>query len=239
MPVRAKTQRRGAGKPRFLAPSHRWAGKVSYRSYDDQEKNGEVQGRIVSIINDPGRTSPLMIIKYGSQKTLQCAVEGSYVGMKVQTGVKAEIKNANVIPLEKIPEGTRICNIELKPGDGGKLIRSAGSSAKILSHEEGKVFVQLPSKKVKILNPKCRAMIGRIAGAGFKEKPLLKAGKNFYARRRRGKYWPVVSGTAMNAFEHPQGGGGSSGHKQKAVKRTASLKLGSIAPSRTGRRKRK
>ena len=239
MPVRAKTQRRGSKRPRFLAPSHKWAGKVSYRTYDDPEKNEKVEGRITNIINDPGRTAPIMIVRYKDQKTLQCAPEGAYVGQKVQSGVQAEVREANILPLEKIPDGTRICNIELKPGDGGKMIRTAGSSARILSHEQDKVIIQLPSKKMKTLNPKCRAVIGKVAGAGFKEKPLLKAGKNYFARRKRGKYWPIVAGTAMNAFEHPFGGGGRSGHKQKAVKRTASRKLGSIAPKRTGRRKRK
>lgn len=239
MPVRSKTQRRGQGKPRYLAPSHRWKGRVTYRNYDQDERTNKVEGEVIGIINDPGRSAPLMIVKYGDERVAQCAPEGAYVGMKVEAGVKSEVDTANVLPLSEIPDGTKVCSVEIRPGDGGKLTRSAGSSARILSHEEGKVFLQLPSKTIKQLNPQCRAMIGRVAGGGFKEKPFLKAGKKHHAFRKKGKHWPVVSGSAMNALEHPQGGGGKSGHKQKGVKRNAPLKLGSIAPKRTGRKKKK
>ena len=130
----------------------------------------------------------------------------------------------------------KIYNIEMKPGDGGKLARAAGNAATIVSHGK-KTIVRLPSKAQKAFDNMCRATIGSVAGSGRGEKPIAKAGKNFYRNRARPKIWPKVRGVAMNAVDHPHG----SGRKQtiginSTVSRNAppGRKVGHIAAKRTG-----
>ena len=143
------------------------------------------------------------------------------------------------MPVGKIPEGVPVYNIELSPGDGGKLVRAGGSNATIVSHDSEKTVIQLPSGQFKTLDSSCRATIGILAGGGRKDKPFLKAGKKYFAYKKRGKQYPVVRGVAMNPVAHPHGGGGHQ-HvgKPYTVKRGASpgRKVGSIAARRTGRK---
>jgi large subunit ribosomal protein L2 len=143
------------------------------------------------------------------------------------------------MPIGRISEGIPIYNIELSPGDGGKLVRSAGANATIVSHDGEKTIIQLPSSRFKTLNSNCRATVGILAGGGRKDKPFLKAGKKHYEFRKRGKQYPVVRGVAMCAVSHPHGGGGHQ-HvgKPYTVKRGAppGRKVGSIAAKRTGRK---
>jgi len=243
MPKRMRQQRAGKGTPLFRAPSFRYKYKSRYRNFDDNEKMGKIVGKVVDIINDTARTAPIMIVEYSTgEQSITPAPYGIKVGDIIESGAKAMVKTGNILPLKNIPAGTRIFNVELVPGDGGKLVRSSGSAARIVSHEEGKVVIKLPSKTFKILNSNCRATIGLTAGFGRKEKPIVKAGKNFHIKKSRGKYWPRVSGVAMNAVNHPFGGKRRStqSSKKKVASRNAppGRKVGSIAAKRTGRKKR-
>ncbi len=231
-------QRRGKGKPKYTAKSHRFAGEAGFVA---REPKDLITGRIVEILHDRGRTAPLIKIKYeDNSEALLPAPEGVYEGQVISEGLSAPIQVGNILPLSSIPEGTNIFNIEKKPGDKGKLVRSSGSSAKIITKEKDKVIVSLPSKKTVVFNPRCRAIIGKVAGGGRKEKPFVKAGKKHYAMRVRSKVWPRVSATAMNAIDHPLGGGTGRPGKRFTTSRRAprGARVGSIAAKRTGKKKK-
>jgi len=229
-------QRRGRIKGKFNAPSHRFRGKVKY--LQNREKQ---EGTIEDIIHDPGRTAALASVRLeDNKKILVLAPEGIEVGSKIKfTENKQEVSVGNILSVGKIPEGIPIYNIELSPGDGGKLVRAGGSNATVVSRDKNRTVVQLPSGQFKTLDPSCRATVGVIAGGGRKDKPFLKAGKKHIVYRKRGKQHPVVRGVAMNPVAHPHGGGGHQ-HvgKPSTVKRGASpgRKVGSIAAKRTGRK---
>ena len=174
------------------------------------------------------------------RKVLTIASEGTAVNDTIKFSEdKGDIAPGNILPIGMIQEGIPIYNIENSPGDGGKLVRTAGSSAIVVSHDSQKTVIQLPSGQFKTLNSTCRATIGVAAGGGRGDKPFLKAGKKFRAFRARGKQYPTVRGVAMNPVAHPHGGG-SHQHvgKPSTVKRGASpgRKVGSIAAKRTGRK---
>lgn len=229
-------QRRGRTKSKFNAPSHRYKGEIKYA-----QDTGKNLGIVQDILHDPGRTAPLASVRLNdNRKILILAPEGIKIGDEIKfTDSKYEIGVGNVLPVGKIPEGAPVHNIELSPGDGGKLVRAGGNSATVISHDKKKTVLQLPSGQFKTLDSTCRATIGIIAGGGRKDKPFLKAGKKHFANRRRGKQYPTVRGVAMNAVSHPHGGGGHQ-HvgKPYTVKRGASpgRKVGSIAARRTGRK---
>jgi large subunit ribosomal protein L2 len=187
-------------------------------------------------MHDPGRTAPVAKVEDQDGTYTMIAHDGMHLGQEVSTGHGAEIDVGNTAYIGSIPEGTKIYNVEMKPGDGGKLARAAGEAATIISH--GKLTtVRLPSKAQKTLDNMCRATVGSVAGSGRGEKPIAKAGKNFYRTRSRPKIWPKVRGVAMNAVDHPHG----SGRKQtvgvqSTVSRNAppGRKVGHIAAKRTG-----
>jgi len=229
-------QRRGKFNGRYTVPSHRFHGRVQY-------KKGEqpYQGVVEDLIHDPGRTAPLAIVRMENNRTMKViAAEGTKVGdiIKFSNDVE-DIKPGNIIQVGQIEEGYPIYNIELSPGDGGKLVRAGGSSATIVSHGTNKTVIRLPSGQFKSIPSTCRATIGAVAGGGRKDKPFLKAGKKHIALRVKGKQHPVVRGVAMNPVAHPHGGGGHQ-HvgKPYTVKRGASpgRKVGSVAAKRTGRK---
>lgn len=232
-------QRRGKGSSRFRAPSFGYEGKSSFQGYEE----GKILAATVSgIIHSSGHTAPLMELEYSNGEVgLLQSPEGIRVGDRIEMGKDAEPKNGNILCLKNIPEGTSIYNIESKPGDGGKFVRASGSFAKIITKMDDGIVVELPSSKRKTFSPECRAVIGTVAGSGRTEKPFLKAGKKFYAMKAKNKFWPIVSGTSMNAVNHPFGG--SSSHAkgiptQSSRNSPPGRKVGKIAPKRTGRHKR-
>ncbi|MBD3312092.1 50S ribosomal protein L2 [archaeon] len=237
MPRRVKQRRRGKGSTTYRAVSHRFKAVSSYKTYDEAEKNNQCKGEVLDLVHDPARSAPLMIVRFNEQTVALPAPLGVMKGQQVEAGVSAEVKPGNNLPLKSIPDGTVISNIELTPGDGGKLVRSAGGRAKIVSHDNNQVMVKLNSKAVKSLNSNCRATVGVIAGSGHKNKPLVKAGKNFHKRKAKGLKWPVVSGTSKQASEHPHGGKQHRKRKSRTVSRHAppGAKVGSFAAKRTGR----
>jgi large subunit ribosomal protein L2 len=227
-------QRRGRIKGRYNVPTHKNRGKIKYI----QEK--EIKGVVEEIIHDPGHTSPLAKVRLENNKTvLVLATEGIGVGHKIKYTENKELKMGNILPIGLIPEGTTVYNIELIPGDGGKLVRAGGTNASIASHDAKKTVIRLPSGQFKTLDSSCRATIGISAGGGRKDKPFLKAGKKHIAYRKKGKQYPVVRGVAMCAVSHPHGGGG---HQHvggpSSVPRGAppGRKVGNIAAKRTGKR---
>ncbi|MEM0466400.1 MAG: 50S ribosomal protein L2 [Candidatus Thermoplasmatota archaeon] len=228
-------QRRGRFRGRYTAPTHKNRGEVKYIPAQ------EVQGTVVNILHDPGRSAPVAeLMLEDKTKTLILATEGTTVGQQIKySRSKNDCELGNVLPIGIVPEGYPIYNIEVTPGDGGKLVRAGGSGAAIVSHEADRTVIRLPSGQFKTLNSNCRATIGIAAGGGRKEKPFMKAGKKFFARRKKGKKYPVVRGVAMNPVDHPHGGG-SHQHigKPSTVSRGAppGRKVGHIAARRAGRR---
>jgi len=229
-------QARGKGGPRYRAPSFRYLGKVVYPSANKE-------GVVMDIVKCQGHDAPLLRVKYNDNtEGLMIAPEGIRVGDSVVIDTNAALKNGNTLPLKNIAEGTLIYDIELMPGDGGKFVRVPGTFAKVLTQSTKGVLVELPSKKQREFSPNCRASIGIVAGAGRKEKPLLKAGTMFYKKKARNKLYPRVSGTSMNAVDHPFGNSRSSRKgSPTTISRNAppGAKVGLIGARRTGRKKGK
>ena len=233
---RIQGQRRGRGTSTFRAPSHRYKSDLLHKK---DESNDTVSGTIVDIEHDPARSAPVVAVEFddGDQR-LVLAPEGVAVGDTIQVGVSAEIKPGNTLPLAEIPEGVPVCNVESNRGDGGKFARASGVSATLVTHDRDVAVVELPSGDVKRPDPQCRATVGVVAGGGRTEKPFVKAGKKNHKMKAGGTKWPRVRGVAMNAVDHPFGGGGRQHPGQpKSVSRDAppGRKVGDIASKRTGR----
>ncbi|MHC1624800.1 MAG: 50S ribosomal protein L2 [Methermicoccaceae archaeon] len=231
------SQNRGRGGPRYRAPSHRYKAKLVHRKVDG---NDTLRGKVVAIEHDPARHAPVARVRFSDGDERYILVpEGIAVGQDISYGMSAEIKPGNTLPLSEIPDGVPVCNIEVKPGDGGKLVRASGVYATVIAHDMGKVAIKLPSGSNKWLSPKCMATIGVVAGGGRIEKPFVKAGKKYHKMKGTATRWPKVRGVAMNVIDHPFGGGSKQRPgRPKTVARGASAgrKVGSIAARRTGRR---
>ncbi|AGB30789.1 50S ribosomal protein L2P [Natrinema pellirubrum DSM 15624] len=233
---RIQGQRRGRGTSTFRAPSHRYKAKLDHKKEEDDDI---VRGTVVDIEHDPARSAPVAAVEFedGDQRLI-LAPEGISVGEELQVGVSAEIKPGNTLPLAEIPEGVPVCNVESNPGDGGRFARASGTNADLITHDRSAAVIQLPSGEVKRLDPQCRATIGVVAGGGRTEKPMVKAGNKYHKMKARGTKWPRVRGVAMNAVDHPFGGGGRQHPGQpKSVSRDAppGRKVGDIASRSTGR----
>ncbi len=238
MGKRIISQNRGRGTPTYTAPSHKYKAEIKHLRFRPGET---VRAEVIDIEHDPARNGPIALVRLPDGGiTYVLATEGLGVGDIIEAGENVEIKPGNTTYLKNIPEGTPICNIENQPGDGGKFARASGTYAILVAHEEDRVLVQLPSGKLKWLDPKCRATIGVVAGGGRTDKPFVKAGKKFHKMKSKAAKWPRVRGVAMNAVDHPFGGGKHQ-HvgRPKTVSRNAppGRKVGSIAARRTGIRK--
>jgi len=225
-------QKRGRGSPTFRRPSFRFEGEIRLG------KNGTAI--IADLLSSQAHSAPLAKLKYDDNSTsLVIAPEGVKTGQQIIVG-GSNITFGNFAELKNIPEGTSVFNIENKPGDGGKFVRSSGVSARVVAKTASKITVLLPSKKHRDFNPNCRACIGVVAGGGRPEKPFYKAGRKYFEMKARNKYWPSVSGTSMNAVDHPFGGHKSS-HKGKPTTAPRNAppgrKVGMIRPRSSGRSK--
>jgi len=222
---------RGAGGPRYRAPSHRYAGKIGYPR--------EGKADVVDIIHDVGRDAPLAVLKLDNgSKKLVIATEGLKVGDIVEIGKVAPNKG-NVLPLGAIPKGAYLFAIENIPSYGPQLCNGAGTHAVMISQEAEKVIIQLPSRAFKTLKPTCLATVGIAAGGGREDKPFIKAGQAFFAHGARNRLWPRSSACKMNPVDHPFGGKTKPG-TPKSISRWAppGAKVGSVASRRTGWRKK-
>ena len=231
-------QRRGRGGFPFRAPTHRRLHSTGYNSV-----NGHSSGWVRDLHHEVARGAPLAQLVVGNSQNIYLpAPEGLFVGQKIEIGSEVPTETGNIKSLGRIPEGTMICNIELRPGDGGTLTRSSGTYALVVAHTPKGTELRMPSGRTLYLNDKCRAVIGVVAGAGRTEKPFLKAGSRFYLQKSRGRKWPVVKGQAMIAASHPYGGGR---HKHAGKPTTVGRwtspgrKVGNIASRQTGRAKRR
>ena len=224
--------------PRRCGRGHRWkAPDNRFKGDARHARSKSSNGKVIELLHDPGRTAPLAKISDQDGTYTMIAHDGMHVGQDIAAGHGAEIDVGNTSYVGSIPEGTKVYNIEMQPGDGGKMARAAGEAATVISHGKQTTTIRLPSKAQKKLDNMCRATIGSVAGSGRGEKPIAKAGKNFYRTRSRPKVWPKVRGVAMNAVDHPHG----SGRKQtvgvqSTVSRNAppGRKVGHIAAKRTG-----
>lgn len=234
MGKRILSRRRGAAQPRLISPSHKHKGDVRYPV--GFHGTGVVKG----LRHAPGRTAIIADVEFDDgAKFLHIASEGMHVGQKVVFTDTTQIRPGNVTIVSKIPEGTPIYNLEGRPNDGGKFVKTAGTAAEIVSHDGSKTIVRMPSGKFRAFHPQCRATIGLVAGGGRGDKPFLKAGKRFHLMKTKGVRWPRVRGVAMNPVDHPHGGGAhnyKAGPTSKARGSPPGQKVGKIAPSRTGKR---
>ena len=239
---RIRVQRRGRGSATFRASSHKRVAPVKYPPVSISKKKGVIKGKVANITHEPGRGSPMGAIKLETGDTYFSVIpEGVYEGQSTQIGEKASIEIGNVLPIGKIPEGTMICNIELSPGDGGKMVRSSGAYATIITHTDEGTIVKLPSKRNKYINKNCRATVGVISGAGRTEKPFLKAGAKFHLMKAKGHLYPRTRGIAMIAACHPYGSSKKGGRKVTTVSRNAppGKKVGLIAARSAGSRQKR
>ncbi len=182
---------------------HRGGGhKRRYRLIDFKRLNEE-EAKIIAIEYDPNRSARIALIQYGDgKKAYIIAPDGVKVGEIVQSSDEAEIKTGNTMTLAAIPVGTFIHNIELKPGKGAQIARSAGSSAQIVAKDNDYCQVKLPSGEVRMIRSICKATIGVVSNTDHENISIGKAGRNRWLGKR-----PHVRGVAMNPIDHPMGGG--------------------------------
>ncbi len=182
---------------------HGGGAKQKYRIIDFKRNKDDIPAKVATIEYDPNRTANIALLHYADgKKTYILAPKGLKVGDTVYSGPNADIKIGNALPLSAIPMGTMVHNIELKPGKGGQLVRSAGASAQLLGKEDKYVIIRLTSGEVRKILSTCRATIGEV-GNGAHE--LVKVGKA--GRKRHMGMRPTVRGSVMNPNDHPHGGG--------------------------------
>ena len=194
---------------------HRGGGHTKlYRVIDFRRTKRDVVARVAAIEYDPNRSARIALLHYADgEKRYILAPLGLTVGTLISSGVGAEIKPGNALPLSNIPLGTTIHNLEVLPGRGGQLVRSAGVAAQLVAKEGDFATVRMPSGEVRRIDVRCFATVGQVGNADHENQNIGKAGKS----RWRG-WRPSVRGMAMNPFDHPHGGGegrsGAGGHPQ-------------------------
>jgi len=230
-------QARGKGSPRYRAPSFRWRGEAKYPAQKESMKSAKV----LDLVHCQGHSAVLAAMEYDDDTFgYTIAPEGIRVGDILEIGKGSDIKkDGSVVTLGELPEGSLVCNIESTPGDGGKFVRASGTYARIGAQVKDRVIIILPSKKKRAFHKECRATVGIVSGGGRTDKPILKAGKAHHKYQAKNKLFPVMSGSAQNAVDHPFGNKRTS-RKSKArpVSRNAppGRKVGMIAARRTGRK---
>ena len=235
-----KQQRRGKGSVAYRAPSHRYKATLLYKRLEGAEKSGTLRGQVMEFIDDPSRGALIMKVVFEDNSQMHMlAPEGMCIGNEIFCGADSPLGLGNCMPLSKMPEGAPVYNIEMAPGAGGKLVRTPGSYATIVSKEKDTVYVKLPSKKSLILLGACRAQLGIVCGGGRLEKPLMKAGTNFYKKHAQNRKWPVNRGVHMSAYTHPFGGKQHHKGRGSATSKNAppGRKVGHIGARSTGRKK--
>lgn len=200
-PLRRKAGRNNLG---LLVVRHQGSGhKRAYRIIDFKRNKIGVPGKVAALEYDPNRSARLALIFYADgEKRYIIQPEGLKVGDTVQSGPECDIKLGNALPLDRIPEGTVVHNIELMPGTGAKLVRSAGASAQLMAKEGRFAQLRMPSGEIRQFFRECMATIGQVGNGDHENRILGNAGRSRHLGIR-----PVVRGTAMNAVDHPHGGG--------------------------------
>ena len=177
--------------------------KRKYRVIDFKRNKFDIAAEVIRCEYDPNRSAFINLLKYeDGEYRYVLAPQKVSIGDKIISGSNVEIKDGNCLPIKNIPVGTNIHNIELKPGAGGQLARSAGTSAQIISKDETFVQIKLVSGEIRIVNKNCLATIGVVSNPDKKNEKLGKAGRN-----RHNGFRPKVRGVVMNPIDHPHGGG--------------------------------
>jgi large subunit ribosomal protein L2 len=238
MGKRIIAQNRGRGGPTYRAPSHKYKSDLRHQG----SVRTTVVGQIIDIEHDPARHAPIARVRLeNGEKTYMLATEGVGIGDEVAWGPGVAVRNGNTLLLQEIPVGAYVCNIEARPDDGGKFVRSSGVQAQVIGKSEDRVGIKMPSGKHKWFNALCRATVGIVACGGRGEKPFVKAGKKYHKMKSQAQKFPRVKGVCMNVIDHPFGGGGHQ-HvgRPKTVARGTSpgRKVGHVAARRTGKWKK-
>lgn len=244
MGKRIRSQRKGRGSPTFKALTHKRVAPAKYPPLAATEGSPTMTGVVEELLHEPGRGSPLAKIRLKSGEVYYNVVpEGVSADQRIELGASAPAYTGNVLPMGVIPSGSIVSNIELTPGDGGKVARSSGAYATVVAHTPEGTMVKLPSGRSIYIHDRCRATIGVASGGGRTEKPFLKAGAKAKWAEAKGQAYPTTKGVAMNPAMHPHGGGS---HKSQSLKPTSvsrnappGQKVGMIAPKQTGRKKRR
>jgi large subunit ribosomal protein L2 len=200
-PLRKRSGRNAYGR---ITVRHRGGGhKRQYRLIDFNRDKVGISARVGSIEYDPNRSARIALLTYADgEKRYIIAPLGLQVGDAVMSGEDAEIRVGNALPLERIPLGTLVHNIELYPGRGGQMVRSAGTSAQVLAKEGEYVTLRLPSAEMRLVRKECMATVGEVGNVDHGNIKLGKAGRKRWLGRR-----PAVRGSAMSPRDHPHGGG--------------------------------
>jgi len=199
--IKKNSGRNNQGK---ITVRHKGGGaKIKYRMVDFKRNKDNIPAKVVGIEYDPNRTANIALIVYADgAKSYILAPVGLKVGDTVMSGVEAEVRVGNTLPMRAIPIGANIHNIEMKPGKGGQLVRSAGNVAQLMAKEGKYATVKLPSGEMRMLPLDCRATIGQVGNIDHELIHIGKAG-----RKRHMGIRPTVRGSVMNPNDHPHGGG--------------------------------
>ncbi len=200
----AKKKHAGRNSYGRITVRHQGGGnRQKYRIIDFKRQKDDVKATVVGIEYDPNRSANIALIQYeDGDKAYILAPQGLKDGDTVMSGANADIRPGNCLPLESIPVGTIIHNVELNPGQGGKLVRSAGQEAQLMAKEGAYANLRLPSGEMRLVSIKCRATIGTIGNQEHENIKLGKAGRTRHMGIR-----PTVRGSVMNPNDHPHGGG--------------------------------
>ena len=200
------TKKKNAGRNSYgrITVRHQGGGnRQKYRIIDFKRKKDNMEAQVIGIEYDPNRTSNIALIQYeDGEKAYILAPVGLTDGDKVISGENVDIRPGNCLPIANIPVGTLIHNIELNPGQGGKLVKAAGGEAQLMAKEGEYAHVRLPSGEMRLIRAKCRATIGTIGNLDYANIKLGKAGRTRHMGVR-----PTVRGSVMNPVDHPHGGG--------------------------------
>ena len=202
--LKAKSKKSGRNNQGRITVRHQGGGaKQKYRVIDFKRNKHDIEGTVASIEYDPNRSANIALINYtDGEKRYIIAPKGLKVGMKIVSGENVDIKVGNALPIMNIPVGTVIHNIEMRPGKGAQIARSAGQSAQILGREERYVLVRLSSGETRKILGTCMATIGEVGNEDYSLVRLGKAGRTRHMGIR-----PTVRGSVMNPNDHPHGGG--------------------------------
>ena len=230
MGKRIISQARGKGSLSYRVRARAFIYKIKYPMHEGPAK-------ILKLIHSAAHSAPLMKIQVGKEIFFNPAFDKAYETQDIVIG-GADVKDGNILMLKSVPVNTSVYNVERNPGDGGKMVRTSGSSALVYKrYDNNVVSLMMPSKKEVMLSGDCRVSIGIIAGEGRKLKPFMNAGAVFYKKKARNKLWPRTSAVKMNAVDHPFGSGRGKRIKSKIAKRNAppGARVGHIRPRRTGK----
>jgi large subunit ribosomal protein L2 len=202
--TKGKSSSGGRNSRGRITSRHRGGGaKRRYRQIDFKRVKDGVSARVATVEYDPNRTCYIALLEYADgHKSYILAPQGIAPGERVESGPGADIRPGNALPLRSIPTGTVVHNVELVPGQGGRMGRSAGAAIQVVAKEGAMVTLRLPSSEMRLVRAECRATVGALSNAEHQNVKIGKAGRNRHKGRR-----PQTRGVAMNPVDHPHGGG--------------------------------